>query len=168
MSDELRSLITKWGALWGVPDLESGISVTFSGRLKKSLGRCRPSLGRITLRSDLQNENSSRLVEVLCHEAAHVAAYKLFGSAAAPHGPEWRSLVTQAGFEPHVRTAGPSAEQRAPSEGPPTLAYEHRCPVCHTVRYARRPVSRWRCAECLDTGLPGELVITRHRPESRQ
>jgi ribosomal protein L37AE/L43A len=39
--------------------------------------------------------------------------------------------------------------------------YLHWCPVCHSRRFARRPMARWRCAECVDAGLPGALQITR-------
>lgn len=162
MDEDLRSLIGRWGAAWGLPDLENHVLVSFSGRLTKSLGRCRPSSGQVTLRADLKQASSDRLAEVLCHEVAHVAAFQLFGPEAAPHGPEWRQLVVSAGYPPEVR-----AREVIPSRSPAlqrssTLPYEHRCPVCQSVRYARRPVGRWRCTECLEGGLSGEFVITRH------
>jgi SprT-like family len=49
-----------------------------------------------------------------------------------------------------------------PSGGDPAarVRFAHRCPVCQTVRYARGPVHRWRCAACLDAGLDGVLEIT--------
>jgi SprT protein len=161
---EIRALIARWGAVWGVPDLECDVSITFSSRLKRSLGRCRPSTGRITLRSDLQYGDVERLAEVLCHELAHVAAFRLHGRAAAPHGAEWRELVERAGFTPRVRAIETVLARALVSEPTAILPYEHRCPVCQSVRYARRPVPRWRCAECREAGLSGELVITRHPP----
>ena len=167
---ELRALISGWGATWGLPDLERIVSVTFSSRLTTSLGRCRPSTGRVSLRADLQHTEDTRLAEVLCHEVAHVAAFHLFGREAAPHGPEWRHLVFSAGFQPRAKTTEftpdlGSGARRNTTDHP--LRYEHRCPVCQSVRYARRSVGRWRCAECLVAGLGGELVITKHpHPES--
>jgi hypothetical protein len=44
---------------------------------------------------------------------------------------------------------------------PARFAWEHRCPVCRTARYARRRTPAWRCAECLDNGLAGELTSRR-------
>jgi predicted SprT family Zn-dependent metalloprotease len=38
------------------------------------------------------------LEEVLCHELAHVAVYRLHGRSVRPHGPEWKRLVRQVGF----------------------------------------------------------------------
>jgi hypothetical protein len=40
------------------------------------------------------------LHEALCHEAAHLAVHRLFGSKAAPSGKEWRILVRSAGSNP--------------------------------------------------------------------
>jgi ribosomal protein L37AE/L43A len=38
----------------------------------------------------------------------------------------------------------------------------HRCPVCHSVRRAKRPVQQWRCRSCHEAGLNGCLEITSH------
>jgi ribosomal protein L37AE/L43A len=46
------------------------------------------------------------------------------------------------------------------------FAYEHRCPVCHAVRYANTTQARWRCLECDDAGPEGALVIRRVEPSS--
>lgn len=187
----LPDLITHWSARWHTPDLAERLTITFSARLRRSLGRCRPATGRITLQAALRDGPPERLAEVLCHEAAHVAVYLLHGASARPHGDEWRALVTAAGFTPRVHagtstplpwravhsdtesSASSHPTQPTAAAGPtysprdhaPRLPYEHRCPVCHTVRYARGPVPRWRCAECLDVGLAGELCVTRRRPE---
>jgi predicted SprT family Zn-dependent metalloprotease len=161
MDDEqIRALIAGWGVLWGVPDLADTVSVAFSGRLKRSLGRCRPAAGRIALQARLRHQDEL-LAEVLCHEAAHVAAYRLSNNEALPHGSLWHDLVRAAGLEPRVRRSASGDEAAPPPRRSSRFQYEHRCPICHTVRYARRPVPAWRCAECLDSGLSGELVVTR-------
>ena len=166
MDSQLGVLIAKWGSAWGLPDLASSVSVSFSPRMRKSLGRCHPSTGQITLRADLRKAPRERMAAVLCHEAAHVATFRLFGPAARPHGPEWKKLVSSAGFQPEVRTVLPAGQRPPTRNASSILPYEHRCPVCQSVRYARRPVRRWHCVECFAAGLGGELVITRHQAQS--
>ena len=62
-----RRLLRRWSKRWGLPGLESAVTITLSTRLQRSLGRCRPAQGLITLRPDL----ASSFDAVLCHEAAH-------------------------------------------------------------------------------------------------
>lgn len=156
---DLLSIIARCAAAWSTPDLPTSVSITFSPRLRTSLGRCRPDTGRITLHPSLALEAADNLALVLCHELAHVVAFRRHGASVAPHGPEWRALVEQAGFDSAVTL--PGATTQGHSTAPPRLGYAHTCPTCHTRRLARRPVSRWRCAECVAAGLPGELMITR-------
>lgn len=160
-TEVLRERLAHWAELWRLPGLEDSVSIAFSSRLRRTLGRCRPAMGRITLSQDLQDQPPEQLAEVLCHEAAHVAAYRLYGRQTKPHGPEWQRLVAAAGFGPRTRAKapGPSKDPGPPQEKP---MVEHRCPVCQTARFARRAVPTWRCAECLEAGLDGVLVITRH------
>jgi hypothetical protein len=77
---------------------------------------------------------------------------------------EWRALVHAAGFEPRVRALILASAPPRQVGSPPLLPIEHRCPVCQFVRYARRPVSVWRCAACRAGGGSGELTITRRTP----
>jgi predicted SprT family Zn-dependent metalloprotease len=169
--DRVRPLLERRGDLWGVPDLPSRVAIVPSARLRRSPGRCQPATGRISIRASLLDGDPQLLEEVLCHEAAHVAARVLAGPEARPHGAEWRELVSSAGFEPRIRSAGdvgdagdvPAADRRRASG---RFAYEHRCPVCHSVRYANTARPRWRCLECDDAGLEGALVIRRVEPSS--
>jgi hypothetical protein len=48
-----------------------------------------------------------------------------------------------------------------PPGRPARFAWEHRCPVCHTAPLRAPPDTGWRCAECLDNGLAGELTSRR-------
>ena len=171
-SDWLGS-IARWGELWGVPGIERRVQVTFSARLRRSLGRCAPTQGTVRLNVRLLKSTAALLVEVLCHELAHVAVYELHSRRCRPHGPEWAALMRAAGFEPRARarlTHDVSALLVAPRRG---SQYEHRCPVCRAVRFARRPVRQWRCVACLTAGLDGHLLISKwsnssppHRPPS--
>jgi len=141
-------------SLWGYSDLASSVVIQFSGRLKYSLGRTRVDLRKISLNPLLISENKQLLGEVLCHELAHIAVYERFGASVKPHGPEWSSLVRQAGFEPRIRHSITNAE--LPTA---TRKFEHLCPVCQTVRYAKRSMTQWRCESCVDAGLEGKLLI---------
>lgn len=158
----LDARIAQWALLWKAPGLETRVSVSFSRRLRRSLGRCVPARGVVRLNMRLLRSRPELLDEVLCHEVAHVAAYELHGRRTRPHGREWAALMRAAGFEPRVRTLWRhdvvAAAARRPRRG---LRYEHRCPVCQTGRLARRPVRQWRCAACVRAGLDGRLVITK-------
>jgi 8-oxo-dGTP pyrophosphatase MutT (NUDIX family)/predicted SprT family Zn-dependent metalloprotease len=153
-----------WGTIWQDPTLADAVQIRFSTRLRRALGRCRPAAGTITLQASLLHDRPELLMEVLCHEAAHIAAWRRFGPAARPHGAEWRALVHAAGFEPRVRAHILASAPPRQVGSPPLLPFEHRCPVCQFVRYARRPVSVWRCAACRAGGGSGELTITRRTP----
>ncbi len=167
-ADRFRPLLERWGALWGVPDLATRVTVEPSTRLRRSLGRCRPATGRITIRASLLDGDPGLLEEVLCHEAAHVAARVLAGPEARPHGAEWRELVRAAGFEPRIRRGEDVGDvgDVAPAGSGRTsgrFRYEHRCPVCQSVRYANTPLPRWRCLECAEAGLAGAMEVRRVR-----
>ena len=151
-----RRLLRRWSKRWGLSGLESAVTITLSTRLHRSLGRCRPAQGLITLRPDL----ASSFDAVLCHEAAHVAAFVLHGRTVRPHGAEWASLVAAVGFDPVVRTRVAGTRPRPPR--PLGYRFEHRCPVCQSVRLARRRMTTWRCAECVDAGLDGVMDIRPH------
>ena len=125
--------IAQWAVLWNVPGLESRVSVSFSPRLRRSLGRCVPVRGIVRLNPRLLRRGAELLDEVLCHELAHVAAFELHGRQARPHGREWAALMRAAGFEPRVRAPWQDDVDR--TEKPPrrVALYEHRCPVCQAT-----------------------------------
>ena len=83
----------QWAQLWGLPELPAVVSVQFSRRLRTSLGRCSPRRGIIRLHHALQDAPEELFDEVLCHELAHLAAFRLHGPNIRPHGPEWKRLV---------------------------------------------------------------------------
>jgi SprT protein len=140
--------------------------VEFSPRLRTSLGVCYPEQRLIRLHPILaQPRHTELLEEVVCHEAAHIAAEIKAGKRVRPHGPEWKALVRQCGYEPKRGIRVPGYEPI--KQTPPSSVYEHRCPVCHTVRRSSHPQPRWKCADCSEAGLSGDLVIT-SRPKSHR
>lgn len=155
----MRRWIRKWTRLWGCPELGQIARVSFDRSLKRSLGRARLARDEVILHESLRMAPDEVLREVLCHEMAHLATHRLHGAAVRPHGAEWRDLVSAAGYPPRAR-----AELGIPIPGvrgrPRARDWEHRCPVCQSVRFAGRPMGQWRCAECLDAGLCGDLIIT--------
>jgi SprT protein len=103
MAETFQTWIRDWSSLWRTPGLPDAIHITFSPRLRASLGRCSPRTGSIRLNPGLLEADPAILREVVCHEAAHVAAWLLHGRRARPHGREWKDLMRAAGYEPRVR-----------------------------------------------------------------
>lgn len=100
---DIHRALEDWCHLWGVEELGPEISVEFSSRMTRSLGRCYPERKLIRIAQFVREESDALVQEVLCHEAAHVAAHHLYGSSIRPHGPEWKELMQRAGFPPSVR-----------------------------------------------------------------
>lgn len=161
----LRRLVAPWSEAWSLAGLEHRINITFSSRFRTSLGRCVPRAGEIRLAAFLLTGPPAVLREALCHEVAHAAVYELHGIGAKPHGSEWRALMETAGFVPRTRLPANLVPDVLLHRGNPKRLWEHRCPVCHASRMARRRVTRWRCAACRAAGLEGGLTITElHSP----
>ena len=159
------SVVSEAFRRWRVPaDVANEVTVEFSPRLRSSLGICYPERKLIRLHPFLARQENVRLLrEVVCHEAAHIAAPFRSGQRVKPHGPEWQALVRQCGYNPRVRLRVPEflAQRQKPKRSSKGRArFEHRCPVCQTSRLASRPQPRWRCADCVDAGLGGKLAIT--------
>jgi len=78
-----------------------------------------------------------------------------------PHGREWKSLMSEAGFEPRARI--PEAELPAAARARTAAGsrWEHACPACDLRHIARRHMPRWRCRACREAGRTGELVVVK-------
>ena len=156
-----RRLLAQWAQTWALTGLEGRLQITFSRRFRTSLGRCAPASGEIRLAEFLLAGPPAVLREVLCHEAAHAAVHELHGAVRRPHGVEWRALMRAAGFEPRARLPANLLPDLVPQRRRTARLQEHRCPVCHAARLARRRVPQWRCTACRAAGLEGELVVAR-------
>jgi SprT protein len=157
---DLLTSIGQWSPLWNTPGLEHRTRVEFSSRMTRALGLCYLDRGLIRISASVTTGPPELLLEVLCHEAAHLAADELHGRRIRPHGPEWRSLMTAAGYQPRARMPFEPPAHRPGDKQGTQWPYEHRCPICQTTRRARTSVRRWRCRQCVETGLDGELAIT--------
>lgn len=103
LPDDVAELLQSWCELWDAADLTPEISVELSSRMTRSLGRCYPDRKLIRIAKFVLDDSEDLFQEVLCHEAAHLAAYHLHGKSIRPHGYEWKSLMLQAGYPPSVR-----------------------------------------------------------------
>jgi SprT protein len=163
LTAETRTSLHLWLHTWDTPDLATQTRIELSPRLTRSLGRCYPDRRLIRIASHVAQSTNGLLHEVLCHELAHLAARELHGPRIRPHGPEWKALMRAAGYDPKTKLPSPDgAPRRRGRRSRYVYLYVHRCPVCQLSRTAKRVVRRWRCAACVDAGLPGELVITRY------
>lgn len=150
--------LSKWARTWQTPDLPQFVRVSFSPRLKRSLGRVRPKYGTISLHGKLSGAPRRVLLEILCHEAAHVAAYLLHGPRVTPHGPEWRALVRAVGYQPRTSLKCALLRDAPPSR---SAAHKHcyRCPVCQTDHFVKRRSSKIVCGACFRHGVPVPLRL---------
>lgn len=149
----------RWSRAWGVPELLDEVRIERNPRLSSTVARYRRDKDQVELGPRFFQLRSRRR-EILAHELAHAAVQRVFGHGSRVHGPEWRELLLLSGFRPSARlslTKNGAAASNPPLRG--SRHFAHRCPVCHMVRYARRPVPAWKCASCVRDGLAGELVI---------
>lgn len=163
LSEALKRRANSWIHQWCVPTLLEQISVRRNNLLRTTVARWRekmkclelgPKFFRMTKRQD----------EILCHELAHAAALKIHGRGILSHGPEWHALITAVGYSP-ISVLKISKSSSMVSRRNKSSWYEHRCTVCHAVRFAKKPMRQWRCAECSQDGLQGLLKI--HKLEKR-
>ena len=151
------SLLRRWTRHWRVSEIATRIIYERSTRLRRSLGHAYPQRYLIRLSQLLtEPEYSSLFDEVLCHEAAHIANYHLHGQQVTNHGPEWRDLVSSAGFEPRLHYKTDLQKQSRIED---SVRYDHICPICQTRRTAKRPHTQWRCLTCQSAGLDGTLSV---------
>lgn len=141
--------------MWEIEEVEEEISVEYSSRMTRSLGRTQPLKKIIRLNLDVLSSLCQHLEEILCHELAHIAAVHKYGESISPHGQEWQSLVRQAGFEPNIRMHVSSSKIIQVSK----RQFKHKCPICFSERIAKTRMTSWRCGSCVKEGMGGELII---------
>jgi predicted SprT family Zn-dependent metalloprotease len=124
---------------WRVP--ETAVAVCWNARLTTTAGRAFLRGARIELNPTLLLRAPDQLPVVLTHEAAHIAAFRLFGPNIQAHGRHWRSLMRLAGLPPAIThdipVDGPRARRRR------RYVYLRLCEACgdrqiaEAVRYGR-------------------------------
>ena len=139
--EELEQRVTALFAAWRVR--AAAVEVRWNPRLSTSAGRAFVQRGRIELNPNLLGEHPTEIPAVLAHEAAHVAAFRLFGAAAEAHGRQWRALMRLAGFPPAVTHDLP-VERRASRQ---RYLYLRVCDSCGG-RAIQAAVRYGRCQGC--------------------
>lgn len=150
---------------WRLPGLATEVRVEYSRRLRRSLALCYEDRLLIRLHTSLARPaNAELLREIVCHEAAHIAARKLHGRSVPPHGPEWAALVDRMGYLPRLDFRTPAERRGIDGRRLPPVVFEHACDACRVVRVSSTPDRRWRCARCIAVGRSGRLSIRPRRP----
>jgi predicted SprT family Zn-dependent metalloprotease len=150
--------IGRWAASWSLPALGRDLTLRVNLRLRTSIARYRHDASCIEVGPRFLADRRIRR-EAIAHELAHAAVAKQKNRRYRPHGPEWCSLLRQAGFSSRAVICSASNETTGAKTGR-SGRFVHRCPVCQMTRTARRPIAAWRCRQCVESGLSGRLDIT--------
>lgn len=160
----IRATLSRSFRAWGLPGLAREVRVEYSRRLRRSLALCYEDRMLIRLHIALARPaNAELLREIVCHEAAHIAARKLHGRDVPPHGSEWATLVDRMGYLPRLDFRTPAARRGRDGRRLPPVVFEHACDSCRVVRVSSTPDRRWRCARCIALGHSGRLSIRARR-----
>lgn len=143
---ELQRRCAELFAQWQVLDHE--VEVVWNGRLSTTAGRAFVRRGRIELNPRLLARVPGEVDGVLIHEAAHVAAFRLFGANIPAHGRHWRSLMRHAGQEPRVTHKLPVDGLRRQGKSKSRYLYLRLCDACGD-REVLEQVRYGRCRRCL-------------------
>ncbi len=97
---ELEQRAAELFGLWRV--LDASVRIAWNERLTTTAGRAFLKQGLIELNPRLLGRSPEQVPMVLTHEAAHLAAFRLFGANIPAHGRHWRSLMRLGGHPPEV------------------------------------------------------------------
>ena len=118
---------------------------------KTRAGQCDHGRRRITVsRHIAQRADDDEIHQVLLHEVAHALA-----GPEAGHGPRWRSVAAELGYEGSRVYRGASVEDLAPWVGT--------CPRGHVFYRHRRPTRRLSCSACSRGFSAAHEIVWRRR-----
>ncbi|MDQ1576323.1 MAG: hypothetical protein QOH55_1473 [Microbacteriaceae bacterium] len=121
---------------------------------KTRAGLCNYTLKRITVSRYLASRyEDDEIHQILLHEVAHALA----GSRAG-HGPRWRAIAVDLGYEGRRLHGGAIADEFAPWVGT--------CPSGHTHYRYRKPVRALACGSCSKRFDVANLINWQHREVS--
>ncbi|MFT4157930.1 MAG: SprT-like domain-containing protein [Microbacterium sp.] len=127
--------VRRWGEALIKLHLDDSWSFGFDNA-KRRAGQCNYTTKRITVSRYLAARfDDDEIHQVLLHEVAHALA----GHKAA-HGPMWKRIATELGYDGGVTHHGETAVELAPWVGT--------CPAGHVTYRHRRPSRATSCAKC--------------------
>jgi predicted SprT family Zn-dependent metalloprotease len=132
--EDLEERVAEMFVRWRVPPGDK-VTVTWNSRLRSTAGRAFYRDGRIELNPELLERSPDHVDTVLVHEAAHVAAHRLFGAHCPAHGRHWRGLMRLAGLPPDVTHSLPVPRKARSSRR--ERIYLRVCDACGDRRIAR-------------------------------
>lgn len=100
-TDWLELRVAELFRVWRVPP-GPAVSVGWNPRLQTTAGRAFAAENRIELNPELLGDWPDEIPAILGHEAAHLAAHRLFGPRVAAHGRHWRALMRLVGLPPEI------------------------------------------------------------------
>ncbi|MBM4113448.1 MAG: SprT family zinc-dependent metalloprotease [Phycisphaerae bacterium] len=99
----LQPELVRWLRDWNAIPHALDFRIESSSRMRSSLGRAYLDRRLVRINDRLARPGAEALlVEVLCHELAHLVVHERHGRHARPHGREWRSLLRQVGSRERV------------------------------------------------------------------
>jgi SprT protein len=148
MSDLAR--VRTWAQALIALHLDAAWSFDFDNA-KRRAGLCNYTDKRITVSRYLASRyEDDEIHQILLHEVAHAVA----GSRAG-HGPQWRTVAADLGYEGSRLHSGETADELAPWVGT--------CPNGHTLYRHRRPTRQSSCAVCSKRFDPAYEITWRGR-----
>jgi predicted SprT family Zn-dependent metalloprotease len=121
---------------------------------KTRAGLCTFSATRITVSRYLASRyEDDEIHQILLHEVAHAVA-----GTRAGHGPKWRAIAVQLGYEGKRLHGGAIADELAPWVG--------RCPKGHTHYRYRKPARALACGACSRRFDAANVITWEHREVS--
>ncbi|WP_308467437.1 SprT-like domain-containing protein [Rathayibacter soli] len=118
---------------------------------KTRAGQCNYTTKRITVSRYLAARyEDDEIHQILLHEVAHALAGSRSG-----HGPRWRAIAADLGYEGKRLHGGTIADELAPWIG--------RCPNGHLHYRYRKPARALSCGACSRRFSPANLIVWQHR-----
>ncbi|MBN1943579.1 MAG: SprT-like domain-containing protein [Phycisphaerae bacterium] len=141
----LSRLAARFLSAWRAGDLIPRVKIVYNPRLSTTLGRaCLENL-RVELNPRLLGEHPEELLPTLGHELAHLVVYARHGSAARPHGAEFRRLLRKLQLPDAARHRLPVEHLRRKRA---RYLYLHRCRQCGQSFLARSVRRNYYCLAC--------------------